>query len=241
MKIHGIVLYFDGWTGEVLSPISSISSIPSTLRFKIPHPDGVSWTGSFGTPSTSVACILDQCEKGHIPRETTHGLLDKFQRSLRTGENRRDDFIIQPAPPFTLLQEWGGNLSLEAYHMIYDHDYQRQTYTQELDPETDRVSSRKRERNWRVSIPGRECVSKKVRGPSNLSSSIRFFRRVCGGGEELTLLLHPQKSSAFGVVLPENHRSPVHPLRIVTRDNDNVTKEEIVSLWTGISGDIPNS
>lgn len=126
-SVHRQGRVVDQWSGEAFDSI---------VRFKIPVFDGKKWKGCYATPSTALAALKAHISDNFRDKQDQQAMLeDLFQSSLRRkseSDPRWSGFIIQAAPHFTELRDFGGAVSLDAYHAKYNHDLQRILFLQEI-------------------------------------------------------------------------------------------------------------
>jgi len=123
--VHHKSRAIDQWTGEAFN---------ADIKFKIPVADGKKWKGCYATPSSALAALKAYIMDSLRDKPDHQSMLeDFFQASLRREydpDPRTNSFVIQAAPHFTELVDFGGTLSLEAYHDKYNHDLQRRLFKQ---------------------------------------------------------------------------------------------------------------
>lgn len=124
--VHGKSFVTDSWTGEAFE---------SHIKFKIPTRGGI-WKGTYATPSTALAALEDSY-LGLSPPATADEI-QELRGLLQSSIVKTDPQNIYPtleiknAPHFGCLVNFGGDKSLDAYHMIYDHTTQREIFSQRL-------------------------------------------------------------------------------------------------------------
>lgn len=124
-SVHSQGRVIDLWTGEAFD---------SAVRFKIPVLDGKKWKGCYATPSTALAALKVHISENLKDKPDHQAMLeDLFQSSLRRkpdADPRTNSFVIQAAPHFSELVEFGGSVTLDAFHEKYNHALQRRLFTQ---------------------------------------------------------------------------------------------------------------
>ena len=120
--VHGRSLRVCQWTGESLD-----------TYYKIPQKGLKEFKGCFGSPSVCISAIMAHAEKENLATEETHELIDMFQSSLfRKPGFENEKYTINAAPNWSMLKRWGGELDLDQYHRLYDHDKQNSMYYQNI-------------------------------------------------------------------------------------------------------------
>lgn len=120
--VHQTPLYVCQWTGETISK-----------KFKIPTKGLKEWKGCYGSPSVCVSAIAAYGESEKLSADTIHELYDVLVASLRFEKGKETSaFTITPAPNWRRLTQWGGDMDLDSFHDVYDHDFQVESYHQEI-------------------------------------------------------------------------------------------------------------
>ena len=124
--VHKTKLLVCQWTGETI-----------LKRFRIPQNGSIgSFTGCYGSPSTALAALNEYISAKALSDDQAHELFNMFQASLRKGADyEKDTHVVQAAPNYHLIDFWGGRMSLEEFHKMYNHAYQIKAYDQEVQGE----------------------------------------------------------------------------------------------------------
>jgi hypothetical protein len=210
--VHARGLLVDQWTGETINQ-----------RFRIPRKGLKTWGGCFGTPSTAIKALSEYIDAAHLNADEAHELYDVFQASLRRKPGHEQDvFTCQAAPDYKSLNLWGGTMTLEEYHKLYNHDYQVEAYTQEVlwgKAEEDESGKEKipvnAPKKWRMTetLASGQTKETRVDMPRCASSFLDFMRQnvlTPGIPNAVTIYFHPSDTRVFGVGIPSEWNERVN-------------------------------
>lgn len=206
--VHKQALQVDQWTGESI-----------TTRFKIPRKGGKCWGGCYGTPSTALSALAHYIDSNPMSVDEAHELYDLFQASLRrVPEYSSEKFTSVPAPSYKNLQMWGGNMSLEEYHAVYDHEFQAKAMTQEIiggvvEPDTEKAGDTNNKRARDEMGLGTEIGEDKR--PANAPKLWRLTEQLEGGQSKELRVDMPRCAGSFVEFLRKNVADPAIPGAVV--------------------------
>ena len=179
-RVNGIDLYVCQGTGEPFEePV-----------FKLPW--GNKWKGCYSSPSIALQKLQNLLEEDEIPEPLCDQYAQMFRASLKRTEFEPHTAVtVNIAPPFSVLQRFGGSMSLEDYQKQYSHDFQRKVFIQKI-PKVE--ESWKRVPAWnhtRVGMSKTGGTEAKYPMPKNYKGWREF---LSGRGYPTTVVFHPDKS-----------------------------------------------
>jgi hypothetical protein len=203
--------------------------------YKIPvfTPNGkIMWKGCFSSPCTALAAVKDYSDSKKLPEEKHNELCNIFQTSLyrcdqeESSTTKDQHFTVVAAPPSSMLNVFGGPLTLLEFQKRYDEGgMMTKVYKQKLPDSEDGESGlesndqvKGQPSDWNATVipydgkVNEEFVkalpSLKVETTRNLWNVINYVHELCvefevgSNSQSFVVTVHPEKKNVFAISDP---------------------------------------